>query len=271
MTNNLLLLCLFFSFNLIGQSDELPFIKTQDLSYLLTGDSIDQIIYDEEEWETTFRPEPIGYIGKTYKRLRIHFSEVRKSDTNPLLYEVTGKTKVKDNICDFTGTITITAAQLDTSEDFPDEQQGIVSGIFHFEEDAQQKGTGTFQGKFWSRYWLPHGKRVPPLAASGPTRSFDNPAEIVVYNSLGMEFPDFGNNQFNGSWISYRTGKEQPLAWADFRFSYPTDLDIGASEFSPAPEFHDHGWRTYSQAWIHADSKAEQKRAIEIETSEWWK
>ncbi|PHI18606.1 hypothetical protein CEQ90_17035 [Lewinellaceae bacterium SD302] len=267
-----LLLLLITAGILCGQTtDELSFIKTQNLSYLLTGDSLYYQNPETFEWERWERPEPIGYIGEGYKRLRIHYTKVEKSANDSLLYEVSGKTKVADNICDFTGTIRVTQANVDASEFAPDAQLGSLSGEFVFYEDETQKGSGTFEGTFWSRYWLPHGKRTPPLAASGPERSFDNPAAIAIYNTIDLDDPGFGNNQFFGEWTSYRSGKKQPVVWADFRFSFATDLDIGASEFSPNPTYYERGWRSYTEAWLRSNDSAASQAARQIEMAEWWK
>ncbi|MEO7049458.1 MAG: hypothetical protein ABI091_29410, partial [Ferruginibacter sp.] len=44
-------------------------------------------------------PEPLGFIGDTYQRFYIHFISVKQNKLNPYQYIVTGKTKVKENIC----------------------------------------------------------------------------------------------------------------------------------------------------------------------------
>lgn len=252
-----------------GQDSELDFIRSQDLSFLLAGETYEVRDYDGN-WELRDRPAPIGYIGDNYKRLHFHWLTIEKSDENPLVYEVSGKTKVGSNICSFTGQLLITSAMQSASEEDPDERIGTIFGSFYFEENPEERGTGEFQGRFWSNYWLPHGLEGPPLAAGGPERClyYD---EILVYNSLDTYSPGFSNNQFTGTWTSYRSAREKEVAWADYRFSFPTDLDVGASEFVPSEDYFDQGWESYFEAWIHADSDRLRAGAQMLEMEEWWK
>lgn len=60
-----------------------------------------------------FKPDPnsvIGFIGSNYQRFQVYFASVTKDKKNPNVYNVKGKSMVKNNICDFSGTITITKA-----------------------------------------------------------------------------------------------------------------------------------------------------------------
>jgi len=57
-------------------------------------------------------PEPLGFIGEHYQRFYIHYTSVVKNKSFPNQYNVRGKTKVKDQVCSFSGTITITKARL---------------------------------------------------------------------------------------------------------------------------------------------------------------
>ncbi|WP_440135596.1 hypothetical protein, partial [Chitinophaga sancti] len=78
-------------------------IKDYDLTKLWRADTIQA----EGDGDIIPFPEPLGYIGDNYQRFCIHYTSVTKSKENPYQYIVCGKTKVKENICSFTGTITV--------------------------------------------------------------------------------------------------------------------------------------------------------------------
>ena len=48
----------------------------------------------------------IGYIGDG-QRLYMHFDRIYKDQVNPLFYNIEGKSRVKQNICNFKGKIEI--------------------------------------------------------------------------------------------------------------------------------------------------------------------
>ncbi|MEM6877240.1 MAG: hypothetical protein AAF544_01675 [Bacteroidota bacterium] len=252
-----------------AQSSELDFIRSQDLSFLIAGDTYEVREYDGT-WVQRDRPAPIGYIGDNYKRLHFRWLSIEKSDEDPLIYEVSGKTKVGGNICTFTGQLRITSAMQSASEEDPDERIGTIFGTFYFKEKREERGTGEFRGQFWSHYWLPHGLDGPPIAAGGPDRSLYHD-EVLVYNSLETYSPGFGNNQFTGTWTSYRSGREKEVAWVDYRFSFPTDLDVGASEFVPSEDYLNQGWESYFDAWVFSDNDRVRAEAQRVEMEEWWK
>ena len=48
-----------------------------------------------------------GVIGDNYQRILIKFISIKRNEKNKTEYVVRGKSSVKSNVCDFTGTITI--------------------------------------------------------------------------------------------------------------------------------------------------------------------
>ncbi len=56
--------------------------------------------------------EPIGFIGSKKERFYIHISHVQKNPNNPQQYLVTGKTRVQDVVCPFSGQLTLTKAEV---------------------------------------------------------------------------------------------------------------------------------------------------------------
>src|SRR5690349_24197284 len=98
-------------------------IKHYDLTNLWHADSIQA----EGDGDEIPFPEPLGYIGDNYQRFYIHYITIRQSKDTPYQYKVNGKTKVKNNICDFSGTITINRAVLYKKSDDPKYKQGSVT------------------------------------------------------------------------------------------------------------------------------------------------
>ncbi|MEM6397027.1 MAG: hypothetical protein AAF741_11830 [Bacteroidota bacterium] len=248
-----------------AQDHELDVVRQHDLSQLFGSFTYD-IREDNNQWVAQYRPAPIGFIGDEYRRMHVRWLSVTQSEDDPLVYEVSGKTMVKNNICDFTGYLRITAAARDTSIEFPDERTGTIFGHFELVEDRSQPGTGEFRGQFKSHYWLPFG----PDRKQIPTNATNYPDATIIYNTLEFFQAGYGNNQFKGTWTSYRTGKSKAVAWADHRFDFPTDLDVGASEFAPNEKYFDMGWKSYFAAWIHADPDRLRGEAQRAEMAPWW-
>lgn len=200
------------------------------------------------------RPEPLGFIGDNFQRLYIHFNSVEKRESK--IYFVTGKTKVKESICDFKGFITIKMVRefgipyLEGSDYVIDPRkirQGVLIGEYEFFEDSTQNHVGIFKGKFVSSFYIEENKKIE-------------------YNTSEIFSDNYINNQFKGIWKSYSTGKQKKANWGDYRIPESEKLDMGAGEFSPDNKYL--GWKTYSEAYFSGKCNYE---AQKIEENEWWK
>jgi hypothetical protein len=175
-------------------------------------------------------PERLGFIGHDYTRFRIHFVSISKSVQDPFTYLVSGKTRVHNNICDFTGTIRMLSAETYASEEFPNFREGSVLSEVLFYEDSSQAGSGVISGQLRTYFYLDKGGRLK-------------------YNSLMLAADGFNNNAFTGSWTSYKTKQSKKCNWGDFRIPESGDLDIGAGEFSPSDKYLKNGWQSYRDAF----------------------
>ena len=54
--------------------------------------------------------EPLGFISPAYQRFYLHYTTVCQNAINPYLYHMAGKTRIKNNICAFTGTLAVRRA-----------------------------------------------------------------------------------------------------------------------------------------------------------------
>ena len=157
------------------------------------------------------RKEPIGFIGKNFQRFYIHFISVIKNPDNNIEYFVYGKTKVKNNICSFQGTLILTSAEIFKENDIPNIQEGFVKGKYNFYENLSETGSGVLKGNFISYFFLDGDK--------------------LKYNAYSFVADGFNNNQFEGTWTSYKTKKSRICNWGDYRIPNSRKLDEGAAEF----------------------------------------
>jgi len=174
-----------------------------------------------------------GIIGEDYQRIHIKILSVEQSTEDPLTYQVKGKSMVKSNICDFTGTIRlevireVEALYYGVDDAFKDagiQQQGVLLASYTFNEHSDQTHSGVFKGKLYSKWLL-------------------DADDEVQYDNLATHSDWYMNNAHVGVWESYRAGKQKICNWGDFRVprSKP-GFDIGAAEFSVAEEYRTNGW-----------------------------
>ncbi|MCR6639882.1 MAG: hypothetical protein NVV82_13105 [Sporocytophaga sp.] len=205
-------------------------IKNYDLSKVFLPDSI-----IDDANERYKRPEPVGYIDPNYQKNQIHLATISKSKSDPYVYQITGKTKVKENICSFKGTITVVAAEYDSSSlmidlGFPQYRQGLITGQLYIEEDKTQAGSGIIKGKISTDIY------------------FDS-KDKIHYNALMLIADGFYNNQVEANWISYKTGETKRCNWGNFRIPDSRELDFCTGEFSVNPKYKQNGWTDFNYGY----------------------
>ena len=196
ITLNLLTLILFFRIYAQGQDSEtIDFynkIQDYDLSKIIIADSI--VSGDREDSQNKYkRAEILGFIGDNFQRFQIHFISIIKNPTNPYEYFASGKTRVKDNICSFHGTITVKKAKLYKNGDSPTCKQGSANSEIILYEDKKQNLTGIIKGKLESAFII---------NGDGQFR----------YDALSFDADGFSNNEFIGIWTSYSTNASQKMS-----------------------------------------------------------
>jgi hypothetical protein len=203
----------------------------------------------EDDTSLVERQEPLGFIGDNYQRFNIHFISVIQNPNNALEYLVFGKSRVKTNICSFQGFITIKEAKAYIESDLPPLKQGFVIGVYEFFEDSDQNGTGIFNGIFKTNFYI-------------------NTKEKIHYDALNFVSDGYKNNQFQGTWTSYKSNDLKKCNWGDYRIPESQDLDIGVGEFSVDEKYVSNGWLTYMVAnGFGTDISGEMKKA---ENEKWW-
>jgi hypothetical protein len=245
----LLFWILFLSTNsTIAQSDEkflTDFIFESELSS-------ENVLYNynnfdfSEIWTQTENHNILGIIGKDHQRIKIKLVSIKKDKTNPNEYNVFGKSYVNGTICDFNGIITLTEIKeikelhFGVDDEYSEKgitAQGVLIANYEFTENKEQKQSGIFKGKLYSRWYL----------------SSDNKIE---YDNIESIADGYTNNAHIGIWKSNTTDNEKICNWADFRVPKANeDFDLGAGEFSPSEKYFNRGWSDYKP----------------METEEWWK
>jgi hypothetical protein len=205
-------------------------IKNYDLSALWSADSI---LLDDGE-KASF-PEPLGYIGVNFQRFYIHYLSIVKSRDDPYTYHVTGKTKVGDNICTFSGSITVTKAIQYNKVNFPPYREGTITCKVRIYEDSAHKGSGSIEGSLDTDFYL------------GTTHK-------IFYNTLMDNADSYCNNQCRAVWKSYKTGTVKKCNWGDYRIPDSRGLDVGAGVFCVNEEYIKFGWDSYTK----------------VEDTKWW-
>jgi hypothetical protein len=222
-------------------------IKKYDLSTLWSSDSV----FNQEDGSKFKFPEPLGFVGDHFQRFYIHYLTVKRSNDNPYVYEVSGKTKVRDNICSFRGTITVLAATIDESYD-PRYQEGSLTARILFREDSAHPGGGVIRGTLDTYFCLDKKRRL-------------------YYDAIGSEADGYSNNAVTATWTGYRSGATKKCNWGDFRIpgtQGPGLLDIGAGVFIPDSAYVHYGWTSYAKSY--SSNQTEAKNALAIEDSKWW-
>jgi hypothetical protein len=186
----------------------------------------------------TPRTDFLGFIAPNYRRLHIQFLSVSRSPSTPCLYLVKGKSIVKGNASDFTGTIEghkierYARIGYGLDDEYKDkdkdkgkgvQSEGEFDGHYEFREDRNHKFSGVLKGEMILYWYVDKGGKI-------------------VYDDINNFSDAYNNNQYSGSWTEYGKASGKTANWGGFRIPNSGDLDIGAGEFAPDPKYKNQGW-----------------------------
>ena len=252
----------FLSTIILAGAVALPPESEQYRRQLLTGAELKPTELSSEYAARSFAPiwlhsEPatvFGFIGDDYQRLRVKLLTVRPDAQQPGRYLVTGKSKVRNNIVGFEGTFQVLHVReyKERPRTIDDEptiavKAGVVLAGYELREPMGQPGTGIFRGILHASW-------------------YQDRAGKLYYNDLENFSDGYANNQFVGTWQSYKTGRTKRCNWGNHRIPNSGDLDQGAGDFSPADKYLANGWEPYRRAGDGSDKAAQQQ-----EQAAWWK
>lgn len=208
-------------------------------------------------WLETPNKYVLGIIGKENQRIRVKVITVSRDDNNPLLYNVTGKSSVMGNVCDFKGTMRINVIRefIDNESKNAEikerksivKRTGLLFGDYEFREDSTQQHVGSFAGQFASLWYL-------------------DTLGMIKYNQLYV-IDNYFNNSFSGTWKNYEGNDERICVWADYDVPLEKNYDKPMSPlYMPERKYYKRGWQNYIKAYKDGD-----KNAMLEEEMEWWK
>ena len=189
--------------------------------------------------------EPIGFRSNVCQRFYIHYDSVYHKGNG--VYGVEGRTRYRDTIRLFSGTLTLDSLWLHEG-DCPTKngEFGRLYGHYMYEED-EFSGGGILSGKMSIDFAKINGR--------------------FYYDAVMLSCADgYDNNQYEGTWSSRNLSRMEKCNWGDFRIpdAEKMDMDIGVAVFSPDAAYLDRGWRIYTycfedndslQALFHADEQ----------------
>lgn len=223
---------------------------------------------------TTFQ----GTIGNSNQRIEVRFLKIEQGANSSMKYQVSGKSKVNQNICDFRGTIEVDSVyELNTDNfeceglDFPN---GYVAGVYYIYEDSTQNHVGTFNGSFKSKFELSSGS----------------------INQFNGWYLSHGANEFIGKRKEYRASQPKYCAWGlkipptingnlfkhydnEFYLFNSTFLDIGwknyvianLNTFLTIPVDFETDKARFANDFNKSFANEDIDKAREVESKEWWK
>ncbi len=205
----------------------------EDLYHETTEKSIDEN-YQNIWLSRTYQ----GIIGSKYQRIEVRFLTIKKNTENPHIYEVSGKTKVNNNICDFNGKLIVEKIKtLKDSNDYGDSPEistGMLWGKYILNENPSQNHVGIFEGKFYAKY---------DLSETGIAEAFSD----LYYDNYNLTF--------QGTWQEYNSTDSKRCNWG---WNIPPESEHHLfNEYENGTyiinqQYLDKGWRSYAIAnsWI---------------------
>ena len=136
-------------------------------------------------------------------------------------YLITGKSKVANHICNFSGTFTIRhMRELRKFSNRIDEKtsiaqhEGVLLAEYQLVEDVSQPASGFFKGVLLTKWYI-------------------DKKGALRYDNIENFADGACNNQFVGIWTSQESHKTLRCNWGDDRIPNAGNFYLGAGEFSP--------------------------------------
>ena len=171
-----------------------------------------------------------GFIGDNYQRINILFDFAEKTDS--LTYKLTGRSKVKGNICLFEGNLiidSISYMQTPVNDEVLS-YNGFLFGHYSLKELGEKNYCGEFKGTFKIAFRIQQG---------------------LILNAIkNITLPKTLFTSFEGTWSNGKVIKQ--CNWSgemDYSIAgLPNDfiLPNDAADFIVNPKYHSFGW---SEGW----------------------
>ncbi|MCR5889772.1 hypothetical protein LRS06_18760 [Hymenobacter sp. J193] len=193
----------------------------------------------------------LGCMGAQYRRLELVYQKVRRDGKNPALYHVEGKSRERERIMPFRGTITLTTIRKVSSDvrvpGFKALGHYEVAGRFRLTESPAEAGAGVFTGTL--------------------SMAFSHTAGGLAYMPAQEE--EFGFRSrgegatFTSQWTSAAHPKPIKIVWAsnfmDIAYTVMDQFYIGDRGMHINPKYARAGWNRY---WENDEWWAEAKEPV---------
>lgn len=198
-----------------------------------------------KDW-TTENSSLDGFIGSNYYRIFFHLSSIKKDPVKKNLYHVIGKDKLRNNICDFNGTLTLLKAYKYYFSDST-EPYILVIGEYVLYEDNTKAHSGIFKGSMRSFYRYDTNKKTITMSESEDEGGRKSKAFTFV-----------------GTWKEYNSTKYKQCIWGADRFPYASNFDVGCCcGMSISEIYRKYGWETWGET--------NKKGQLLDDLDKWWK
>ncbi|TYZ14490.1 hypothetical protein FY528_01825 [Hymenobacter lutimineralis] len=190
----------------------------------------------------------LGCMGPQYRRLDIVYKQVRRDGKNPTVYHVEGKSRERERIMPFRGTITLTSIRKVKPEvrasDFKALAHYKVTGRFRLTESPAEEGAGVFTGTL-AMTFSHTAAGLAYMPARGEEFGFMTPGEGATFTS---------------QWASAAHPQPVKIVWAsNFMDIAHTVMDrfyIGDRGMHINPKYARVGWNRYwenEEWWAEAE------------------
>ena len=176
-----------------------------------------------------------GILGNDFKRIEVYFyPDAVKSDS--VTYSVRGRTKVTNNVCDFSGEVKIKKIYhvFERDADSPDYYKIIAD--YSLKEDSTQNGSGVFRGILGTYGYVT-----------------DDSPDVIKVDNTDQDGDGYMNRSYVGTWQSYKNpATVKRCMCGDNRLPFRFDFDIGAGEIRVNPKYASPEWDRFMQ-WKDLD------------------
>lgn len=236
-----------------GSNDSIVKFANVDIHKLLDTSDLSKIFCNYDTLGA-FDNRVDGFFGTDHYRIQFYFSKVWKDSLNPLVYHLVGKSKFKENIAPFAGTIVLEKAMKFTDpkvnvDEFTYDKDSLKSsyslvGKLQFEEDKKLNHAGVFAGDF---------KMEIAYMASGERFLWHFSPSI---GSKGAGYASAGN------WQQYGKPNVKPFVFGKDIFMFANDIladfSYGERDIQINEKYVHLGWDNYweqDEWWIDAKTK----------------
>lgn len=228
ITRYLVIIFSFLSLSIYSQSQENDNTSTYKALNLIEN-------YSEYDFSDLLLPKSdfLGFIGDDFKRVKIKFNQIKKSNNTATIYQVNGKYAVDKNNYNLKGTINTLEVK---------EYRNFHYGIDMMYADSSLQ----VQGIFLANYELKAYKNSKFIGTYSGTMSLSfyvDRNQNIRYDDIQKHSDGYINNAYTGHWKSRSQINTTICNWGEYRIPNANDLDIGVGEFSINPKYYNKGWK----------------------------